>query len=395
MNKIFNWTFGSIFRTIGRIIAYILFAALLVFIAQSNDFKFPSWLFMKVNASTYKNSYFLTYYKESSLSNEYSNLSGGIVSYANLNSKTSATVSFNDTNFYFANQNWSQYSGGYVSFPFELRLPRVSSTTSSTIYGQDTCTRFTCSSWDSYNQCLRWDCSQTSSGQDSTITDRETVEPQIIIVPIMYFEVGGANYWVTCNVDNTTNTIQCPIKSDMTKVNNLRISSYVYYSSTSYEYTLNIGKNVSIYSDGVQDIINSQNQSTNAINNQTQQQQQQHEETMNSSTEDAENEAEGFFDDFDVPDTGGLSAIITAPLNTINSLLTNSCSNLVLPLPFVNEDLTLPCLYSIYNQYFGAFFTLYQTIILAIVSYRCIRSIYFDITGFMNPDDDRIEVMDL
>ena len=58
----------------------------------------------------------------------------------------------------------------------------------------------------------------------------------------------------------------------------------------------------------------------------------------------SQSEASNFFGNF-TTNTHGLTGIITAPLNAINSLTSATCSPLVLPLPFVNQNLTLPCMH--------------------------------------------------
>ena len=114
----------------------------------------------------------------------------------------------------------------------------------------------------------------------------------------------------------------------------------------------------------------------------------------NSDSSGATGDADNFFKDF-TTDTFGLTSIITAPLNLISSLTSKTCSNLVLPLPYVNKNLTLPCLSTIYQQFFGDFLTIYQTITFGIVAYWvCIR-IFNLVKDFKNPDHDEIEVMDL
>ncbi len=114
----------------------------------------------------------------------------------------------------------------------------------------------------------------------------------------------------------------------------------------------------------------------------------------NSDTTGAQDSASGFFDNFST-ETFGLTSIITAPLNTINSIINSSCNNLVLPLPFVNKNLTLPCMNSIYSNYFKGFFDLYQIITTGLISYYIIVRIFNLVKDFKNPDHDEIEVMDL
>ena len=54
MNKIFNWTFGSIFRTLGRVFAYLLIGGLITLICVKNNIKLPQLLgFEVINAKTF------------------------------------------------------------------------------------------------------------------------------------------------------------------------------------------------------------------------------------------------------------------------------------------------------------------------------------------------------
>ena len=79
----------------------------------------------------------------------------------------------------------------------------------------------------------------------------------------------------------------------------------------------------------------------------------------NDDTQEAQDSAGGFFNDF-TTDTHGLTAVITAPLSLITSITSSSCSPLVIPLPYVDKDLTLPCMGTIYSNYFGSFLSIYQ-----------------------------------
>lgn len=112
------------------------------------------------------------------------------------------------------------------------------------------------------------------------------------------------------------------------------------------------------------------------------------------SIQGAQDSASGFFNDF-TTDTHGLTAIITAPLTLISSITSKSCSPLVLPLPFVDKDLTLPCMGAIYSQYFGSFLSIYQLITFGIVAYWVCVRIFNLVKDFKNPDHDEIEVLDL
>lgn len=108
----------------------------------------------------------------------------------------------------------------------------------------------------------------------------------------------------------------------------------------------------------------------------------------------AQDSAGGFFNDF-TTDLHGLTSVITAPLSLISSISSSSCSPLVIPLPYVDKDLTLPCMGAIYSNYFGSFLSIYQMITFGIVAYWVLVRIFNLVKDFKNPDHDEIEVLDL
>ena len=136
-----------------------------------------------------------------------------------------------------------------------------------------------------------------------------------------------------------------------------------------------------------QQIITEQQNTTNAVNKV--------DGTLkDDNTQQAQDSAGGFFNDF-TTDTHGLTAIITAPLTLISNITSASCSPLVIPLPFVDKDLTLPCMGEIYSNYFGSFLSIYQMITFGIVAYWVLVRIFNLVKDFKNPDHDEIEVLDL
>lgn len=134
----------------------------------------------------------------------------------------------------------------------------------------------------------------------------------------------------------------------------------------------------------VQNSVNQVKQEINEVNN-----------TLNNKdTTESTNEANSFFSGF-TTDTFGLTSIITAPLNLIGNIASSSCSPLPLEVPFVNTTFNLPCMSSIYSNYFGDFLVVYQTITFGIVAYWVCIKIFNLVKDFKNPDHDEIEVMDL
>lgn len=101
-----------------------------------------------------------------------------------------------------------------------------------------------------------------------------------------------------------------------------------------------------------------------------------------------------FFNGFD-NNTHGLTSVITAPLQLIGSITSSTCSPLTLPMPFGMPSAQLPCMGTIYKNYFGTFFTLYQTITHGFISYWVCVNLFAMVKGFKDPDSDKVEVLDL
>lgn len=101
-----------------------------------------------------------------------------------------------------------------------------------------------------------------------------------------------------------------------------------------------------------------------------------------------------FFGNFETNDHG-LFAIISTPLNFIKSFLNSVCTPLVLPLPFVDQEVTLPCMEYVYTKFFGNFFVAYQTITTGIVAYWVCVNVMRIVKDIKDSDKDTIEVLDL
>lgn len=105
--------------------------------------------------------------------------------------------------------------------------------------------------------------------------------------------------------------------------------------------------------------------------------------------------ANGFFNNYQYDDYG-LSSIITAPLELIKKLNNSQCTELSIPLPYVkNQNLKLPCMNTIYKQHFNSLFTLYQNITTGFIAYWVAIRIFALVKSFKDPEDDKIEVLDL
>ena len=118
-------------------------------------------------------------------------------------------------------------------------------------------------------------------------------------------------------------------------------------------------------------------------------------DSINSSdTSGAEDSFGGFFDNFE-DDDYGLSDIIKTPLTFIQGLSTQTCSPITLPLPFVDQNLVLPCIKPIFQEHFSPLLTVYQLITFGLISYFIVINIFKTVRGFKNPDSNNVEVLEL
>lgn len=178
--------------------------------------------------------------------------------------------------------------------------------------------------------------------------------------------------------------------------------SQIYYDSKFSSLNSAITKISTDVQNSTQNTINNQNSNTqqqisNANSNQAQTNSNLNKinDSINDdNTTDAEDKASSFFEDFDSNDYG-LSDIITIPLSKIQGLVGGECSVISVPIPFVNKNAILPCMNSIYSNYFGGLFSLYQTITTGIIAYYVCVNIYALVKGFKDPQEDKIEVMEL
>lgn len=165
-----------------------------------------------------------------------------------------------------------------------------------------------------------------------------------------------------------------------------RLLSITFSNSLSYS-DIDLSNQQNIINQNNQ-IISGQEDLTNSVNDVN-------DNITNDNTSEATSEASDFFSSFST-ETFGLTSIITAPLNLIQSLTSSTCSSLHIPLPYLdNKYIDLPCMTSIYQSNFGSFFTMYQTITFGIIAYWVCVRVFNQVKDFKNPEHDEIEVLDL
>lgn len=371
MNKIINWTVGSFFRTLGRILVYILLGFLLSYLFK--DIKLPNlFTILDVSAETFTQSNRFEYFLYRNSDAPLENGTGLLDSYGG--------IGYNRVQFLY---NLYTFDSKYlydITFTTYFNGTGGTGVLTANIWAQS-CSIYTGSG-------AQYNCSYTGGYDGNQVYMRSTINNM---------------------VGTDLNTLWLNFYSSGVSAVNLL--------QNSYKLEINRKENKNVTSENIQNatesIINNNNQNTNSIiNNQNENnnalrsdvnagvdhildsQNNINNNISNSDTLQATNDASSFFNNF-TTDTHGLTGIITAPLNAIQSLSSQQCSPLVLPLPFVNEDLTLPCMRTIYTQYFGDFMTLYDIITLGIISYWVMVRIFGLVKDFKNPEHDEIEVLDL
>lgn len=134
----------------------------------------------------------------------------------------------------------------------------------------------------------------------------------------------------------------------------------------------------------------------NSINNQTNQQHQDAQAINNSINNDniTASDADDLTNNQAFSDSTGLQAVIELPLNMINSL-TNTCQPISITIPWLNYTGTIPCMSTIYTSKFNNLYQVVKLIINGFLVYRLLLKVYELVHEAKQPDEDKLEVIDL
>ena len=382
MKKILNWSIGSFFRTIGRIIAYLVIAFLITLIIAKTD-NLKSLLFMSVKADTTPNywitntdvpTYFDLFDCTESTCNRVnsSNYTNEMIELNETGGRqftvTTRPYNLQGNGIVIRTSSNARYNVGYLyQTTFYVCSDAIMDNATNTIYPSYYGDAFT------NNNVFQSSNSYNLSGLPGLAPQWENCYAFSTI-----FSPGENGTYINLRLKSTS-----------------RINGY--YALVGFK-----SESLGLYSGEVQSIVQNSGFATassveevKAATNEVKQEIQSTNDTLNNDNVDESlTEADDFFNGF-TTNTHGLTGIITAPLNAIQSLTSKTCSPLVLPIPFVDKDLTLPCMRQIYTEHFGGFMNLYDVIIIGIVSYWVLVRIFTLVKDFKNPDHDEIEVVDL
>lgn len=144
-------------------------------------------------------------------------------------------------------------------------------------------------------------------------------------------------------------------------------------------------QNQRTFTDNQEDLKKSQEETKKAIDDLDK-------NVTNSNVYGAEDTAGNFFSDFDVTDNGGISSIVTAPLVAIQAMLNNQCSPLTAT--YKGKQVSLPCGSSFWSN-LGGIKTFLNIAIGGLLCYRIIVKLFKLIEDFKDPENDKVEVMNL
>lgn len=165
-------------------------------------------------------------------------------------------------------------------------------------------------------------------------------------------------------------------------------------------YTIGVSKVVDISCDSsnadvitnnnnnTQNIINNNNSNTDKITDSVNKTN----DTMKDDNIDTSS-SNSFFNNFKSSDHG-LTGIVSAPLKIINQFTTTTCKSV--NIDFLGAKADLPCGSTLWGREdLKTFVDIYNVIMGGLISYGALKGIFSRVQDFKNPDDSKVEVIDL
>lgn len=223
--------------------------------------------------------------------------------------------------------------------------------------------------------------------------------------------------FVSCNVNSYSNSNSnfALATCDLTNIPSQIIYRYGFHFYNAYDNSSGINQlvsdfgisNLTYFTDYAlyqQDISTvSQNIATygqgtiNEIHQQRIDEQNQNQIINNTDTSSNSNDFANTINNFSIPNNSHAFDILGGLQGFINGLsVSSSCRRLTIPIPFINQNLTLPCMTTdVYSVYFPEIVVIWQLIVRGLVYYYIIVNILRLIKETIDPFNFKLEVMDL
>lgn len=247
MKKIINWIFGSFFRQLGRVLAFILVGYLIASLLTYKDINIPS--FLNVNAEELVVP--VNYVREQHQNIDYTNSPGfeqsttnslialRSITSTNNNSIKEYKISFNTTNLDYTNIS-------YIEIPFSFSKPLIFNST------DDTETYF-CEQWTLDPDTNTYSCTQKLQYYNKALVENNTSDVTInnFYIQMVYSD----DSWNTCSL-NSTNNIICNVNGKVPK----QLYFYINFKTAkTTNFLLAISRAFKLYSSATKEQIDSIN----------------------------------------------------------------------------------------------------------------------------------------
>ena len=361
MKQIFNWTIGSFFRSIGRIVAYVVIGGFIAYMVNRGGYlrniKLTDLLGIEnVSALALDGNY------------------RGITEVANSGHTMALTNNYPSDTWNFNTPYTNNLGYEYLVF-----------------------------SWSGYYG--------VEQEVDSTSLNYNLDVERFGITFNLLASNGYGSYNTKCEVQG--NMIICPMYANA--IYN-QLSTYIYYGSTYTQSDISIRILINqypmLYDNDTSSITNAQHETTNAITSMNQ-------TISDTNTTSDTSSASTFFGDYNETATDGVSAIVSMPLNIFNALTTGSTKDLCFTLKgkqscfpsgailwnkstrssvHVGNSTLTPHPFSdggSLSTGLSAFKILFNVVVSGFLGYKMLKSIMRIVNDMLNPTRDKVEVLEL
>lgn len=365
IKKMVNWSFGAFFRTIGRIFGYLVIGVLIMLIGAKIGFKS---FFMPVKAATSGLDKYDYRFWPVSCSAQGRNCTlgpgSGFLSdktYYDLTAQYSSILQFNIRTW--AGSNVYKENNTYT---FRYTVQVANKTT-------------LLDNMDQINKSVKFiemytatasspsNATQDDMNVDIKFTDA-TGSTDKVYLYIKFSPNKDIKWWgVTFQVGKEGGDITLFPFSDIEKIR---------YINAVVTYEEGVGAIIDKKTD---EIIKGQDKIDDTLND--------------DDTSEADSKITGFFNDF-ADNSHGLSSIVTAPLNAVNAMLTTTCT--APSATYKGSTFSLPCGSILWEQEgASALKTFINLIYGGLICYGIVKSLFKDVNDLKNPENDKVDVMNL